>query len=83
MFNFYLPLISMGIGVKYIEKHVTLNRKKKGIDYFSSIEPRKLKQFIDVVRNSELALLNGKDWFSKNETKYREDVKKNWVAKEI
>ena len=65
-----------------MKKHVTLNRKKS-IDYFSSIEPRKLKQFIDVVRNSELALLNGKDWFSKNETKYREDVKKIGLLKEI
>ena len=80
-FNFYLPLISMGIGVNYIEKHVTLNRKKKGVDYFSSIEPRKLKQFIDVVRNSELALIGGQDWFSKNEIKYREEVKKNWIVK--
>ncbi len=81
MFNFYLPLISMGMGINYIEKHVILNRKKKGIDYFSSIEPRKLKQFINVVRNSELALLNGQDWFSKNEIKYREEVKKNWIVK--
>ena len=44
--NFIIPFASMGLGLDYIEKHVTLNRSKKGVDYYSSLEPSELKNFI-------------------------------------
>jgi len=80
-FNFYLPLVSLGIGINYIEKHVTLNRRKKGIDYFSSIEPKIFKKFVNIIKKSEETLNDGLNWYSKKEYKYRQEVKKNWVLK--
>ena len=44
--NSIIPFVSMSLNIKYIEKHVTLNRSKKGVDYYSSIEPHQLKKFI-------------------------------------
>ncbi len=79
-FNFYLPLIAIGMGVCAIEKHVTLNRKKKGTDYYSSIEPKELKKFIEIVKKSNEALGKNVFSFSKSENNYRAEVKKHWVS---
>ena len=80
-FNLYLPLIAIGMGVNTIEKHVTLNRKKKGVDYYSSLEPSELKKFIEIIKKSEKALDKNFNIFSNSENKYRIDVKKHWVSK--
>ena len=79
-FNLYLPLIAIGMGANVIEKHVTLNRKKKGVDYYSSIEPKELKKFIEIIRKSNVALGKNIISFSKSEKKYRSQVKKHWVS---
>ena len=79
-FNLYLPLIAIGMGVSTIEKHVTLDRKKRGIDYYSSLEPNELKNFIKIIKKSEKALDQNFNIFSKSENKYRVDVKKHWVS---
>ena len=69
--NFTIPLIAMGMGANYLEKHVTLDRSKKGIDYYSSLEPKELAQFIKFVRNSEKSIGGNVLIFSKEEKKYR------------
>ena len=38
------------MGATFIEKHVTLNRKKKGIDYYSSLEPKDFKKFVQIIK---------------------------------
>lgn len=54
--NLTTPLIAMGMGANYLEKHVTLDRSKKGIDYYSSLEPKELSKFVKLVRNSEKSI---------------------------
>ena len=48
--NLYVCLIALGFGVNYVEKHITFNRKKRGIDYYSSLEPKELKKFIKILK---------------------------------
>ena len=79
-FNLYLPLIAIGMGASIIEKHVTLNRKKKGTDYYSSIEPKDLKKFIEIIKKCNLSFGEDVFSFSKLENKYRAEVKKHWVS---
>ena len=50
--NFYLPVLAMGIGATYIEKHITFDRKKL-VDYYSSIEPKRLAEFVKIIRDLE------------------------------
>jgi len=76
--NFIASFVAMALDLKFIEKHVTLSRAKKGIDYYSSIEPAKLKNFILKIRKIEKIFGNNILTFSKNEKKYRKDVKKIW-----
>ena len=79
--NFYLPILAIGMGANYIEKHITLDRAKKKVDYYSSIEPKKLKQFIKIIRDLEKAFVLKESHFSKSEKNYSKITSKNWVAK--
>ena len=42
--NFIIPKVALGFGARYIEKHITYNRSKKGVDYYSSLEPIEFKK---------------------------------------
>ena len=71
------------MGATSIEKHITFNRTRKKVDYYSSIEPKKLKEFIKIIRNLEKAFFLKKDNFSESEKNYSITTSKNWVAKKI
>ena len=73
--SFIIPFVSMGLGLDYIEKHVTLDRSKKGVDYYSSLETKELGNFINKIKN-KIKFCNNIFSFSKHEKKYRKDVKK-------
>ena len=77
-----IPFISMSLGLDFIEKHVTLDRSKRGVDYYSSLEPNELKNFIDKIKIIKSSFGNHLFTFSKQEKKYRNDVKKIWFVKE-
>jgi len=79
-FAFTLPLLAIAMGAQVIEKHVTLDRAAKGVDYYSAMEPTELKEFIKHVRKAETALGSRPDVFSQAERKYRSAMKKHWVA---
>jgi len=79
--NFIIPFASMSLGLDYIEKHVTLSRSKKGVDYYSSLEPNELRNFIDKIKVIKSSFGQNIFTFSKNEKKYRKEVKKIWYSK--
>ena len=67
--NFIVPQIAIDLGARYIEKHITFNRSKKGVDYYSSLDPQEFRQFVKLIRyrNSE---------FNKRKLqKYRSQIK--------
>ena len=47
------PLMSIGLGGKFIEKHFTLDRKLNGPDHFFALEPNELKLMIKIIRDGE------------------------------
>lgn len=78
---YFLPVMAVGMGAKMIEKHVTLDRNAKGVDYYSSLNPEELGSFIRIIRQCEVARgVDGHVW-SEGERKYRRDVKKHAVAR--
>lgn len=76
-----IPLVSLSLNIDFIEKHVTLNRSKKGVDYFSSIEPKQLKEFVIQINKVKKSFGINQFNFSKSEKKYRNEVKKIWYFK--
>ncbi len=53
-------MISVALGAKTIEKHLTLNKKDVGPDHMSSAEPIEFKQMVVAVRKVEKMLLANK-----------------------
>ena len=41
-----MPLLGLAMGASVIEKHITLDRNKKGLDYYSALEPNEFKDFV-------------------------------------
>jgi len=78
---FWLPAASMGMGVSVLEKHITHDRSKKGIDYESALNPDEFVKFVDMVRCIDNAKgITTPRSFTDDEIKYREFQKKSIVA---
>lgn len=51
-----IPIASVALGAKIIEKHFILSRKGHGIDRDFSLEPHEFKQMVGAIRNVEKAM---------------------------
>ena len=78
----HLPLIALGFGCRIFEKHITLDRSAKGIDYFSSLEPNEFEQMVNKLRDGVVALGVRKDVMGEVENHYRSRMKKYVTAGE-
>lgn len=77
---FMLPIMAVGAGATVIEKHVTLNRTRKGIDYYSSLEPDELGRLVGLLQQAWVAVGRGEYEMSEAELTYLHEVKKLLVA---
>lgn len=50
-----LPLLAVPLGACCVEKHLTLDRRPKGVDYQSSLEPAELRSLAQDLRKAEAA----------------------------
>lgn len=80
---FTLPLLAISAGAAVIEKHITLNRSLKGIDYHSSLNPAEMKEFVYHIRRAEKTVGTGNIHFGHEEKEYRKKMKKQLVASRI
>jgi len=78
-----IPLLAVALGAVVVEKHITLDRSKKGLDYYSALEPNEFKMLITLLRQAESSFGSPTLKIGKNEMKYRLDHKKNTIAKEF
>ena len=76
---FLLPVMAVSAGARVIEKHVTLDRSRKGLDYFSSAEPSELGRLVGLVREAGKSLGSAYE-LNEGERKYLQDVRKLMVA---
>lgn len=76
-----VDLIAIGMGAAVIEKHITLDRSEKGIDYQAALEPLEFKDFVKNIHRAYIAL-GSKELkeFSESDLRYRKFQKKSIVA---
>lgn len=74
-------LAAVALGANIVEKHFTLNKKSKGPDHSSSLEPDELTKMIKAIRNIEISLGHGKKIPSISEKKNITIARKSIVAK--
>jgi len=76
-----IPLLAIPYGTTYIEKHITLDREAKGVDYESALNPSDFSEFVRYVRSAELVIGSAfiRD-IKDSELAYRDLVRKKIVA---
>jgi len=78
---FWLPATAVGMGVDVLEKHITHDRSKKGVDYQAALNPDEFVRFVKMVREIEAAKGSAVPRpFSVEELTYRKYSKKSSVA---
>lgn len=76
-----LPSMAIAAGARIIEKHITIDRSRKGEDYESALSAREFAGFVRIIRENELSL-GPKEWHqSSDEIHYAHRMKKRMVAK--
>ena len=75
-----LPLLALAAGACVIEKHITMDRSLKGIDYYSSLEPEEMASLVERIRDVKTILGRSEIVFGKEESIYRKKMKKHLVA---
>ncbi|MEA5009352.1 N-acetylneuraminate synthase [Clostridium tyrobutyricum] len=76
-----VPIAAVAMGAKIIEKHFTLDKFMEGPDHRASLEPDKLKDMVDGIRNIEKAFGDGIKRCNENEKDTKKVARKSIVAK--
>ena len=74
------PLIAIGLDVKIIEKHFTLNKNLKGPDHQFALDPKELKLMISSIRIAEKMLGTNKKMIMKEEYELKKFAKRSIQA---
>lgn len=69
------------LGASVIEKHLTINRRMKGPDHSSSLDPKQFLHFVKSIRNTEKIIIKKSYKISLDEIQNSKIVKKSIVAK--
>lgn len=69
------------LGASVIEKHLTINRRMKGPDHSSSLDPKQFLHFVKSIRNTEKINIKKSFKISLDELQNSKMVKKSIVAK--
>lgn len=81
-FGKMVDLIAIGLGANVIEKHIALDRSKKGLDYQAALEPDEFKLFVENLKKAHIAFgISEPKPFTESELKYRKFQKKSIIAK--
>lgn len=81
--RFAVPAMALAAGVTVIEKHVTLDRSKKGRDHYSALNPDEFRDFVLNLRRAALARGEATIQLTAAELEYRRVMKKQAVAKQV
>ena len=73
-------MTAIGLGARYIEKHVTFNNNSKGPDHQASLKINKFSEMVKQIRNIELSLGDGSKKIEKSEKQNRIIARNSIVA---
>ena len=78
-----IPLLAIAMGATIVEKHITLDRKLKNLDYQSSLNPKEFTKMVSLIRKTEKSLKTNNFKLSKNELKYKQNHRKVAISRKI
>ena len=79
----HIPILAHHFGANIIEKHITINRKRKGPDHYSAFDCNEFKEFVEIIKSTSKWLGKKKWMLNYAEKKYATFAKKYAVAKKL
>lgn len=79
--SFEAAISATVLGAAVIEKHLTLNKKMRGPDHSSSLNPAEFFNFVQSIRDAEKIMVSKKSKITSDELKNSKLVRKSIVAK--
>jgi len=76
-----LPMVTIGMGISVVEKHITPDRAKMGRDYYSALNPNEFSRMVDLIRDINISMRKRGSGFTEAELQYRQLMKKSIVAR--
>lgn len=76
-----MDIAAVALGASLVEKTITLNRITRSIEHIMSLEPGDMRQFIQAIRNLEIALGNPRRIMRPEEIKKRQGVRRSIYLK--
>ena len=80
-FSLSIPIYSYLLGADHLEKHFCIKRNKSPFDKFSSIEPKEIEKFIEMIKKLNLSF--GNKFINKSEKKYLDASIQKPVSRQI
>tara|TARA_A100001011_G_scaffold390991_1_gene475512 strand:+ start:901 stop:1887 length:987 start_codon:yes stop_codon:yes gene_type:complete len=80
-FSFLVPILSLGLGIDILEKHITLDHEIELEDYISALTPKSFKKFVLLFKKLENALGAKKFKITNKELHYKNLASKNLISK--
>jgi len=78
---FWLPAAAVGAGARIIEKHITHDRSKRGVDHEAALNPDEFARFVGMIRLLDSAVGSGLPRpLTEEELEYRRYARKSLVA---
>lgn len=75
-----IPVWAVAAGASIIESHITMDRSKQGLDYYSALEPDQFSLMVNKIRYVEQTLGRTDFGMGQREIEYRQKHKKCLVA---
>lgn len=82
-FGSVVPILSVAMGGKMIEKHVTLKREDGGVDSQFSMEMKEFEEMCKLVRNAELAMGDSKYYLTNSQMIEKHFARSLFVSENI
>lgn len=76
-------MVSIGMGAKFLEKHITLDRTMDGPDHHMSMDPKSFRDYVRVIREAEKTLGDGIKQTLPCEQEVKELGRKSIVSKKF
>lgn len=78
----YAAIISLSLGARIFEKHITLDKKMEGPDHAASMECDEFKHYVDILQKSYIALGDGVKFMQEQEKDNFLLVRRTLVARQ-
>ena len=78
--GFEASIAAVSLGAKVLEKHFTINKNLRGPDHKSSLSPKELYDYVNIIRNTEISLGSPKKMPTKSEIKNMPGMRRGIVA---